>query len=247
MNRTNKACRQEVESCQPFPTNGPIRLNCGLSELRRQVAGGDGDCYVYIIDTVKTNASGEFCQEGSGPNWQGGRITLCTCKHWMRSFRDPQGWERCWIAGFTGRKHDGHHWLVYLMQVKHALESHAELWQSGKLPPRALAAKLASRNSLGDLFEPLSSCKDGREYSFTCYRKPVMHHSHAGMRWPDQWHEDIDYQGTGRRRPALLVGNPKLSYLWSQKRIRYAAKLSRGQKRVDLAALLNDQLRGGAA
>ena len=242
------ACRAVHEIAQPFPTPGPIRLDCALAELRRlcpRTPGAGGDCYAYVVDTIKINRTGQFCQEGSGPNWQGGRITLCTCKHWMRTFREPKDWIGCWIAGFTSRTTDGHHWLVYLMQVQHAFVSHAELWRSGKLPKRTLTAKAATRHRLGDLFEPLNSCNDEHEYSCNYYREPVPGHSHADKRWPDQWHKDIHYRGASGRRPALLVGDRNRSFVWSRRRIRYAGELARGQKRVDLVGLVNTELKEG--
>jgi hypothetical protein len=240
------ACRVVHEIAQLFPTSGPIRLDCGLAELRRlcpRTPGAGGDCYAYVVDAIQINRTGHSCQEGSGPNWQGGRITLCTCKHWMRSFRDPQGWEGCWIAGFTSRKRDGYHWLVYLMQVKHAFASHAELWRSGKLSARTLAAKAASSCRLGDLFEPVDHY--GKRFLWKFYRPPATNHSHAEERWPDQWHKDIYYRGASGRRPPLLVGDPTHSFLWSRRRIRCAGELARGQKRVELAKFLNTQMKEG--
>jgi hypothetical protein len=237
-----KECRIDDESCQSFPISRPIRLDCGLAELRRQVAGLGGDCYAYIVGTVKMNASGEFSQEGSGPNWQGGRITLCTCKHYMRTFKGaPEAWKDCWIAGFTSRSHDGCHWLVYLVQVERAFASHAEPWDKGGLPQRALAAKRASEHQLGDLFEPKSDARKD-VFSWRSYRAPVSGHSHSKTH-PDQWHDDIDYnKGVAGRRPALLAGNPERSFLWSNTIVRYRGKLPRGQKRLELAALIETQL-----
>jgi hypothetical protein len=34
---------------------------------------------------------GQYSQTASAPNFQGGVITLCTCKHWMRTFK-PAKW-----------------------------------------------------------------------------------------------------------------------------------------------------------
>jgi len=73
-----------------------------LAELRRAVEDdAAGEVYAYVIRTVAVGAD-EMKQRGSGPNWDGRLITLCTCKAQMRSRRMVSVWSGSWIAGFTG-------------------------------------------------------------------------------------------------------------------------------------------------
>jgi hypothetical protein len=104
------------------------------------------------------------------------------------------------------------------MQVGKAATSHAEIWRDGSVPQRTLAAKCAAKHRLGDLFNPKERGKD--PFSPQCYHEPIPGHSHANEKCPTQWHEDIDYVGAKGRRPALLIGDPDRSFLWSRARIR---------------------------
>src|SRR6266550_5942511 len=64
--------------------------------------------YAYIVTTIKTTPDFQLCQTGSGPNFDGGRITLCTCKHKDRATFDPlkdqpDPWKNVWVAGLTSK------------------------------------------------------------------------------------------------------------------------------------------------
>jgi len=96
-------CEIAESEFQPFPRTGVMfdQMNCDLESLLEKV-DSDGDLvYSYIIATIKLRDS-RFVRTGSAPNFQGGRITLCTCKHFMRTFLDKDAWVGKWIAGFTG-------------------------------------------------------------------------------------------------------------------------------------------------
>lgn len=95
-------------------------------------------------------------QTGTGPNFQGGYITLCTCKHRMRASLPRKEWEGKWVADLTSVKCGGKHWLFYLAKVKEAYESQSELWYSHSLPEDRRQAKSARCPRLGDLYEPKS-------------------------------------------------------------------------------------------
>jgi len=45
--------------------------------------------YAYIVTTIKTTTDYQLIQEGSAPNFDGERITLCTCKHKDRATFRP--------------------------------------------------------------------------------------------------------------------------------------------------------------
>lgn len=221
------------EGKQLWPRSGTRRaeMNTPLARLASELGGRDATVYCYVIETVEYDGE-RFSQGGSGPNLEGGRITLCTCKHRMRSARDPASWGGQWIAGFTGKGAvgDGYRYLVYLMRVGNAYASQRELWDALSRAERI--AKSASTNRLGDVFEP--KAQPGDPYDPQDYYPPRPDHSHA----PDAWRNDIEYVGFSGRRPALLVSDPDRSYIWDRPRLRFGGTLGRGYKRVPVADLL---------
>jgi hypothetical protein len=143
-------------SSQPFPKTG-FPLNLSLNDLRREISGTQATVYSYIVASIE-NPNGHFIQTGSAPNFQGNVISLCTCKHFMRSFRSIDLWPGTWIAGFTGKKAgEKKNALIYLMKVKFAFESYYDLWFSKELSMSTKEAKLAHKNKYGDVFEPQGS------------------------------------------------------------------------------------------
>ena len=115
------------------------------------------------------------------------------------------------LRGSPGwRRGGGYNALVYLMRVGWAFASHRPLWQSGGAGAGWRAAKSASENPLGDVYEPVSSSGDPLDP--IGYRPPTPRHVHAAE---DYWLKDISYIGPGDSA-ALLVGDPVHSYLWRQ-------------------------------
>ena len=104
--------RRGPESPQPYllkplPKTVATHRRAGLDidELRERIAAaGSPDhmtVYGYVITTVELR-DGLFDQTGSGPNFDGGLITLCTCKHDLRARMHTEEWlKNQWIAGFT--------------------------------------------------------------------------------------------------------------------------------------------------
>ena len=122
---------------QPFPKDGVLasNLNWSLGRLRQRIGEGREAAYSYVVKSIKLKrGSTVFEQSGSAPNFQGGVLTLCTCKHQMRATMDCSGWEGKWIVGFTSRcRNERPHWLFYLAQIANAYESQAELGRN--FPP----------------------------------------------------------------------------------------------------------------
>ena len=222
---------------QLYPQQGQLAktLNLTLGTLRSRLADiefQEATVYCYVIATIQFDG-GEFLQTGSAPNFQGDLITLCTCKHFMRSFLDAPDWRGKWVAGFTGVKAGtGRNALVYMMRVAHAFESHRDLWHSGALKSAAREAKAADRDRFGDVYRP--TIEQGDPFEPANYEKPVPNHVHAG----GAWREDIAYVTRAGRRPSLLVGQIGLSFLWSKPMLCYSSALHRGQKKSTLEALL---------
>jgi len=228
---------------QPFPQTGRLaekNLNLSLEALCSKIDATKAIVYSYIVRTVK-NPEGYFIQTGSAPNFQGDVISLCMCKHWMRTFRTIDEWcDNTWIAGFTGigavnRKNA----LIYLMKVGIAFESYYELWYSDKLPDTVKQAKLARSNKFGDVFEPQSGLIDKNFFNPQNYHPPIQNHVHANPKNPNNWHKDINYEkGVSGRKAALLIGDTQYSFLWDKPKLFYPHPLHRGQKKDDLQSLL---------
>ncbi|MGD0077462.1 MAG: hypothetical protein ABSB91_02415 [Sedimentisphaerales bacterium] len=232
------SCISDSFSSQPFPHTGRLKQNMNLSleDLRRKIGATDAvaDVYSYIIASVK-NREGAFIQKGSAPNFQGDIISLCTCKHFMRTFRDIDSWMNTWIAGFTGiNEWDRKNVLIYLMKIGSAFESYDELWFSDKLHYTAKQAKLAHRNKFGDIFQPKSKPINKNVFNHQHYRSPVSEHGHKNE---NGWHKDINYKKHDRRA-ALLIGDKKYSFLWDEPILFHLKQLHRGQKKYKLQSLL---------
>jgi len=190
---------------QPFPSKGKLAggLNTPLSVLRQRVGAEEATVYSYVVRSIE-NEGGNFVQTGSAPNFQGDLITLCTCKHQMRTYRSPYGWEGLWIAGFTSVGiFDERNALVYLTRIAHAFESHHDLWYSQDILETAKQAKSARSSRYGDLFQPLERLSD--PFDPRDYYQPCSGHSHCG---DNSWHGDVNYAGRSGRKAALLAGRP---------------------------------------
>jgi len=240
-------------SGQPFPTTGRAKENTDLSlaQLKKRIregasAGLKSRVYAYVLSSVrieqKPSSNAEdyyFIQDGCAPNFQGGYITLCTCKHQMRSRLPKEAWPGRWIAGFTTRRRLRQHYLFYLMRVEEAFESPLALWNHSKIPEQRRQAKCASNDRYGDLFRPLKSAADA--FRPCSYATPIDEHAHHKPKEPDQWHRDICYQSRSGHPPALLVGDPSLSFLWTVPIISSVGDLPRNYCTCDcLEAFLRD-------
>jgi hypothetical protein len=235
--RKKKSCSTQTRDHQPFPRTGPLakHLNLPIEALRQKATTSEATVYCYVIQTIKEQ-NGRFIQTGSAPNFQGDLVTLCTCKHYMRTFLDPNGWIGHWIAGFTGvQAGQGKNLLVYLMRVSHAYPSYADFWFSPAIPDKTKRAKAAHRHPFGDIYQPQG---EGRNpFDPRDYVPPRDDHVHT----PHFWRTDVDYVGCSERRAALLVGDPDHSFLWEHPLIFFPSRLARGQKKCTLGDLV-DQL-----
>ena len=224
---------------QPFPTTGRLmsNMNLGFAKLNTKISLEQAEVYCYVVATIK-NQNGYFFQTGSAPNFQGDMVSLCTCKHFMRTFMDAEDWEGKWIAGFSGvAAGNGDNALVYLMKVGYSFKSHMSLWFSDEIPEKTKQAKLAQISKFGDIYQPKDQVSD--EFAVQSYIHPVESHVHCNN---NNWHNDINYEGCKGRKAALLIGDPEYSFLWNQPMIYYKGHLHRGQKKSDLHMFLHEQL-----
>ena len=220
---------------QAMPVQGRLSTNLNLSPeilLERIEDFEDSAVYSYIVDTVEYE-DGLLYQTGSGPNFQGDLVTLCSCKHMMRTFLDVESWRGVWVAGYTSSRDLGSNRLFYLMRVSQAFRSHYDLWNSDSISTSTKTAKAAHLDRFGDLYRP--DREEIRPYISWHYAAPCKDHVHCE---PGDWHKDIRYRAWYGRRPALLVGDPEFSFLWNRPLIRSPFKLTRGQRKASLSDLL---------
>ncbi len=219
---------------QAMPRPGRLAKNLNLRReaLAERIAPFKKDTvYCYIVDTVEYS-EGRLYQTGSGPNFQGDLITLCSCKHLMRMFLGAESWKGVWIAGFTSSRDSSSNRLFYLMMVSEAFQSHRELWFSDSIPEETKIAKAANLDRFGDIYQPKT--ESGDPFSYWNYLAPCDDHVHCE---PGDWRKDIDYLDKHGRKPALLVGRPEDSFLWDKPVATSPFKLSRGQKKTTLSEL----------
>ena len=229
----------DVDAYQAMPSLGKLakNLNLSMDELSIRIASFQhGIAYSYIVDTVEYH-EGRLYQTGSGPNFQGGLVTLCSCKHMMRTFLDVDSWKGVWIAGFTSSRDFKENKLFYLMKVSEAFESHSEFWASDSISQETKTAKGAHLDRFGDIYQPKN--ESGNPHYYWNYIEPCKNHVHCE---PGNWHEDIGYRNRYGRRPALLVGDPELSFLWDRPIYTSPFKHSRGQKKTKLSDLFPHKL-----
>lgn len=203
---------------QPFPGRGVLveNLDTPLAVLRRTIPTPlqEFPVFAYIVKTVKFTGR-QFVQLGSGPNFQGDCITLCTCKHKDRASPPKDGcrgttnpddpWEGAWVAGLCSPSQVRPRGLFYLMLVERTFESHAACWYGLNQP----SAKSAHRDPYGDIYEPLPGAETA-PWSAVSYMAHLPGHRHD----PSGREKDIEVSYHGRH-PRLLVGEPKRSYLWT--------------------------------
>lgn len=249
--RAESRCRsaKDIQVVQPFPSGGLLgeNLNLSLPQIADRIGTVESEAHSYVVSTVNWNhETTTFEQHGSAPNFQGGVLTLCTCKHQMRTRRAIGDWKGVWLAGVTSRRiHGGKHWLFYLAQIKSAYESHADLWVAMKAGART--AKAAHLNYLGDIYRPKSPppTADDR-FSPGRYVSPRIHiHRWKGEDgWHEPWRNDINYKHAPRSgHPPLLVADPRRTFLWDEPMIYFVGDHNRDYVRWASLRELSARLR----
>lgn len=239
---------------QPWPDEGNLasRQDLTLEELRKKLGIKTGPVHAYIVSTVRRSQDGSserFLQIGCAPNFQGSRITLCTCRFDLRMFHqnkeDPNAkFKGHWYVGFTGSNFDKYvHYLFYIMKVERAFRSQAQIF--AHLDPKVKSAKNATKSVFGDLYQPKSNVPD--EWDPTNYERPKLGHKHYADYEDTRWYEDIKYVKKGlNNRSAPLIGDNEYSFLWSKpqicKKSDFPPNHIRGQDYASPQELLSDLL-----
>lgn len=226
-----------------------IATNLSIEELRTriaQVGASDEDVYAYVVRSVRP-ANGEYVQTGSAPNFHGGLITLCTCKHSMRATLTSEQWQRgVWVAGLTSwdKAFGKQQSLVYLMRVGEAYASQAELVEALRQSGRSAVvdAKDSTQHRLGDLMIPASTDVTGNNrYSPAAYLPPIVGHSHRSSAEDTRWEYDVNYVGAGGGRAVMLAGDLNFSFVWTKPLVRRRRPgPTRPHRKWTLTSILDD-------
>lgn len=210
-----------------------------LQELLARIADYPYDeVRVYTVTTTKfIEKSNSVEHEGSGPNLEGGLATLCTCKHSMRLNHTCDEWKGKWILGLTSRAKNngfsGQHYLLYMMRVEKAFNSHKEMYEYLKINnKKSLQTKNSINNRLGDIFQPTDDCTNFTDPSM--YEKPHNKHSHGSGK-STHWHQDISY--TENKCAPLLLGDKENTFVWPKPMIIFDQKRGSGNMKLTLEDL----------
>ncbi|MBY4707051.1 MULTISPECIES: hypothetical protein [Ralstonia] len=244
-----KGCRSDCQRGEsPVYTADSLNLSIEALRLRiAQIGAPDEErVYAYVVRSVRPR-EGQYLQTGSAPNFDGGLITLCTCKHSMRASLTPEQWMKgIWVAGLTSwdKAFSKQQSLVYLMRVGEAYASQAELVYALRRSGRSAVvdAKDSTKNCLGDLMMPATASLPAAE-SFTpsAYLKPMLGHAHRQTETDDGWQYDINYPSRSGSQPAMLVGDEQLSFAWTRPTVqRRRPGPTRPYREWTLTALLDD-------
>jgi hypothetical protein len=180
------------------------------------VLGNIATVYVYTHHEIYMDG-GELMQSRSGPNWEGGIVTLATCKHFMRTYRNFGA--GVGVVGVTN-KLEQENWLLYAGVVDKVFPSNYDLGQYlYRHHCEAYKAKLMTTNRLGDIVESFGDLAYAERYDKGNYIEPCANHCRAEELDPNgnpKWYKDIEYAVRGRvpqcctLEPFLLNTSPGL-------------------------------------
>lgn len=190
-----------------FQDNPEISIT-NLTNLRALLEGVD-TIYVYPHHEVKLE-EGAILQTRSGPNWEGGVVTITTCKHLLRTYKSMVEGKTA-LIGLTN-KLEGENFLMYAGVIDLKFPSNYHLGDYlVKNNPTAYTKKLAKNNRLGDIFEASSRLFSEDIYDFISYDNPCNDHcrfEENDSKGDPKWWKDIEYVTSNGTRPSCLILDP---------------------------------------
>lgn len=203
------------------------------SKNLEQILDGVKTIYVYPHHEILLDDDGIFRQTRSGPNWEGGIVTMTTCKHLLRTYSALQpeskkkGSGKVALCGITNKLR-GDNFLLYVGVVDESFASNYELGSYlAEHHFDAYQKKLANKNRLGDIFEPIDDLDLVMEehYDHKNFIDPVPDHCRReenDSSGRPKWIKDIEYNARGKVRPQCVTLNPvtvhtKPVYEWTGK------------------------------
>lgn len=165
--------------------------------------------YVYPHHQIELSDDNELEQTRSGPNWEGGMVTMATCKHFLRTYSSIKP-KKVALCGITN-KIEGENYLLYIGVIDKSFDSNYELGRYiSSINQFAFDTKLATNNPLGDIFEPDEDLEDEERYDSLNFIEPHDDHCRF-VEFSDnqpKYIKDIEYQTRSGRRPKCLILDP---------------------------------------
>ena len=183
-------------------------LNINFTELAELLEGVE-TIYVYPHHLIKL-VDGKFEQTRSGPNWEGGVLTMATCKHLLRTYSTLEE-KKVAFCGITN-KLDGENHLMYIGVIDKMFDSNYDLnCYLSNNNQRAMKAKLATDNRLGDVFLPVTQLEGDDKYDSMNFDEPCDDHCRKeenDSKGDPKWIKDIEYITRNGTRPKCIVFDP---------------------------------------
>jgi hypothetical protein len=212
---------------QEWPKRGILKDNMNLCSdvLEQKIENEFGSGTHYTVKSIIPSQSRDsFIQTGCGPNFEGGIISQCTCRHDIRAkYYSSDEWESKWLAGFTpySQKRCGGSYLFYLMRIKKTFQSFQELHEHYQnTNHKLIEVKSTENNPLGDLYIPInkdsSACHDPDNY--TNSRSDHSHYGETGKLHDINYPKYLQKHKKTRtdKQATLLIGDPEFSFLWNK-------------------------------
>lgn len=185
--------------------------------LRTALDGSEPcDLYVYTQHQI-VYQDGVLKHTRSSPNWDGGVVTYSTCKHRMRCYHRPDGWEGVWLAGLCPKECEAN-CLLFCGRVALEFPGNYELGNHLRnVHPDAWEAKRATGNPRGDVYEqrkPYSAGRNdhrwfveprGHTRSVEFYKSSPGSVSDRPDGKVPKWWRDLEYVANGRRPPSFVL------------------------------------------
>lgn len=181
--------------------------------------------YVYPHHEIKLSDEGEFQQTRSGPNWEGGKVTMTTCKHLLRTYKSIQGGGNVAICGVTN-KLNGENFIMYVGVVSDTFDSNYELSRYLEHHyPEVFRIKSVKYNRLGDIFAPMYGLDGNDRYDSLNFEEPCYDHCRKeenDSKGDPKWLKDIEYSARQSVRPKCLIVDPVTvhttpNFIWTGK------------------------------
>lgn len=199
--------------------NNSLFINRNLRDMVARLKESEDPLYLFTHHEVFFT-EGVIKQTRSSPNWEGGMFSFATCKHQMRTWKDPEAWVGTWLVG-VGPRAIGNP-ILYIAKIIHSFPSNLDYstWLRAKHPQTA-AIKSADNNPRGDWYTPTKTLAHklsmpGGKYQKWIYGSFVepKDHTRSVETYKDgtpKWWRDIEYR-SHNRYPPVFIGMPAFVY-----------------------------------
>jgi hypothetical protein len=212
------------------------------------------DVYLYTQHEIFYDG-GVIKQTRSTPNWEGGLVTFCNCKHNMRTYQRDT-WVGAWLVGLCPKECEDNT-MLFAGRIDRAFDSHYGLSHMVYRDyPQVALHKLAHTNPRGDLYIPkhgFNLASSGRRYHHNTYIEPVNHcravetyrKSPGSTMRADgtvpKWWRDLEYLQRGIR-PQVFILQP--CYLFSKPMLWTSRQPKRAVMRLTVGELARTVYKG---